>query len=85
MRDLPSTWPLFAGNNLVNTEVFNILQMAPIPLFLVINRFEDDLRVDEIYERILSLDNQKIQQLSMLKISYAQLWSNAIKWTRNHT
>jgi hypothetical protein len=34
------------------------MQLAPVPVFLVYDGFEMDIRAEELYERVLSLNDQ---------------------------
>eukprot|EP00957_Ditylum_brightwellii_P203343 15334222-Ditylum_brightwellii.AAC.1 len=40
------------------TNVAEIMQIAPLPLFLLYNGFKADLQAEELYKWVLSLDNQ---------------------------
>lgn len=55
---LADTWPFFIGSTLPDNAKVNIMQLAPIPTFLVYDGFDKDLSAADVYERLLSLDDQ---------------------------
>ena len=59
-------YPLVARTNVTNTE--NIMQLAPIPAFLIYDGFHRNLDASDVYERVLTLDNtNKIPCFTHLK------------------
>ena len=53
------TWLLFHRRVLVLTKKLRIVQITPIPVFLVFDSFLEDLREEEIYKKLLVVDNQE--------------------------
>jgi hypothetical protein len=54
------TWPLRRRSEAANSNTTTtIMQVAPIPAFLVMDGFTQDLDAADVYERILSLDDHE--------------------------
>jgi hypothetical protein len=53
-----TSWNRFRVININDDKTTEIMQIAPIPSFLVYDGFNKDLSADEVYERLLSLDEQ---------------------------
>eukprot|EP00957_Ditylum_brightwellii_P127019 9683334-Ditylum_brightwellii.AAC.1 len=54
----PFLWHRFLTNIILSEERETVIQIATIPAFLVYNGFSMDLRTEEVYERVLILDEQ---------------------------
>eukprot|EP00957_Ditylum_brightwellii_P166141 12648864-Ditylum_brightwellii.AAC.1 len=52
-----ANWHYFLPRDLGDKDTENIIQIAPLPAFLVYNRFEKGICAEELYERVLSLDD----------------------------
>jgi hypothetical protein len=53
-----SSWHCFKISNIIDASVANVIQIAPIPAFLVYDGFNKDLTAEELFERVLSLNDQ---------------------------
>ena len=53
-----TAWHRFRINNINDNTISQIMQLAPIPSFLVYDGFNKDLMAEEVYERVLSLEDQ---------------------------
>jgi hypothetical protein len=53
-----TSWNRFRVININDDKTTQIMQIAPIPSFVVYDGFNKDLSADEVYERLLSLDEQ---------------------------
>ena len=53
-----ASWHRFKRNNIAETSLAEVMQIAPIPAFLVYDGFNKDLSAEEIYERVLSVEDQ---------------------------
>ena len=54
-----TSWHRFKRNNIAEGTVSAILQIAPIPSFLIYDGFNKDLSAEVVYERMLILDDQE--------------------------
>eukprot|EP00957_Ditylum_brightwellii_P154685 11773042-Ditylum_brightwellii.AAC.1 len=54
----PTSWHQFLANAVPVDETAAVMQLALLPAFLVYNSFEMDIRVEELYEWVLSLNDQ---------------------------
>jgi hypothetical protein len=53
-----TSWHRFRTNNIDDETVVDIMQLAPIPTFLIYDGFNKDISAEKLYERILSIANQ---------------------------
>ena len=60
------TYPLLAGNKVRDTKI--IMQIAPIPPYLVLDGFNKDLDAAEVYERLLSIADHELDSLDHAKL-----------------
>jgi hypothetical protein len=61
------TWPLTKRTQAVANDKVSIMNLAPIPAFLVLDGFTKDICAAELYERVMSLDNHEGEMMSHLK------------------
>jgi hypothetical protein len=59
-----TSWHRFKRNNISENSVSEVLKIAPIPAFLVYDGFNKDLSAEEIYERVLSLEDQEEESIT---------------------
>jgi hypothetical protein len=67
LQNPTATWNRFRSSNINETTTTTIMQLAPIPTFLVYDGFNKDLSAEEVYERVLSLDDQENQMVQHCK------------------
>jgi hypothetical protein len=58
-------WPLLRRDKVTTTK--DIMQFAPIPSYLVLDGFVGDIDAAEVYERVLSINNDDVEMYSHLK------------------
>jgi hypothetical protein len=58
-----TNWYRFRTGNIPDNQTAEIMQCSPIPPFLVYDGFEQDIRAEVIYERVLSLDTQDLPMI----------------------
>eukprot|EP00957_Ditylum_brightwellii_P209163 15360608-Ditylum_brightwellii.AAC.1 len=63
----PSLWHRFLTNRILSKERETVMQIAAIPAFLVYDGFNTDLHTEEVYERVLSLDDQTPERVAHAK------------------
>eukprot|EP00957_Ditylum_brightwellii_P081146 6173097-Ditylum_brightwellii.AAC.1 len=73
------SWPMFQASQ-VATNTAQLLQLAPIPAFLVYDGLEWDIPAPMIIKRIL---NSAEAGLAMMKHSAAFLWASMIKFQKS--
>eukprot|EP00957_Ditylum_brightwellii_P192134 14625813-Ditylum_brightwellii.AAC.1 len=57
VQSQPANWHYFLPRDLGNKDIESIMQISPLPAFLVYNGFEKDIHMEELYERVLGLDD----------------------------
>jgi hypothetical protein len=67
------SWPLVSRAKATETETITveIMQLAPVPTFLVYDGLVNDIDAADLYERILDMDDSTAPVLAHLKISYS--------------
>ena len=61
------TWPIIRRNVAVNNTTVKIMQIAPIPAFLILDGFTQDLCAAELLERIMGLADTTGEMFTHLK------------------
>eukprot|EP00957_Ditylum_brightwellii_P187475 14277416-Ditylum_brightwellii.AAC.1 len=64
----PSAWHRFVSSRILSEEKEIVMQIATIPAFLVYDGFNIDLRAEEVYEWVISLDDQTQEWVGHTKV-----------------